>query len=646
MVLRRPAIAFPLLLAVVPAAASADAVTTATEEASTGEGPGQAAAVEVGGDEPDDEWPLPPEAAPDYESVTTARRPLARDRTEDATAVGGEVLRETTAPSTVEALAREAADVHVPSRGVMHGVAAGATGGLRVRGLGGSPNTQVLVVEDDVPDFQGIFGHPIPDAYVPALLEQARIVKGGDSVLYGTNALGGVIVLRSRWLERDGWEATSDVAAGSYTTLRETATVLGRLGDWDLAGAFHGTSSEGHRDGAGGDLEVGQLAARYAVTPELRLAVRNKVVHVAGSDPGPATHPTPDHWFDVWRDVSSVRLAWDTAELRLAGGAFANVGVHRLHDGFHSLDYVVGGVVEVDATLHPTTELLGGVSASHADGTVDDHVTGEATAVTGWTDVAAYAQLTVRPVDSVALVAGGRALYDTGWGFVPLYKAGVRWDVLDGLFFRTRVARNYRRPTLRELYLPYPTANPELRPELALNWDFGAGWESEHFVLTCGGYRTDAEDLIKYFGSWPSAEVVNIDRLVVWGVEGRAAVRGLGPFDVALGGGWQDVGRYTRENPSAQVGLSVTGTWRFGAHTASGTLDGQWTHGLYMENYGRRPLPDAFVLDAAVRYRWEAGSFVLAPYLLLRNLLDLRVAYVEGYPLPGFHVLAGLRVEV
>ena len=107
--------------------------------------------------------PEPSATNPAYETVVTGKRPLARDRTQGATLVEGRRLRESARPSTFEALAQEAADVYVPGRGVgPHGVASGATGGIRIRGLGGSPNSQVLIVEDGVPDYQGIFGHPHP----------------------------------------------------------------------------------------------------------------------------------------------------------------------------------------------------------------------------------------------------------------------------------------------------------------------------------------------------------------------------------------------------------------------------------------------------------------------------------------------------
>jgi hypothetical protein len=67
-----------------------------------------------------------------------------------------------------------------------------------------------------------------------------------------------------------------------------------------------------------------------------------------------------------------------------------------------------------------------------------------------------------------------------------------------------------------------------------------------------------------------------------------------------------------------------------------------------MEDYGRRPIPDAFVMDLTARYRYTSAErgFVLEPYVFLRNFLDRDFAFIEGYPMPGFNFLAGLKVEL
>ena len=585
---------------------------------------------------------------PSYESVVVAKRPLSKDRTEDAVSVDGDTLRNSSRHGVLDALSTHSADLYVSSGGMLHGVGNGATGSMHIRGLGGSPNSQVLVVEDGVPDYQGIFGHPIPDAYVPFLVDEALVIKGGDSVLYGTNAMGGAIVIRSRVRETDGYELFNDAAYGSFSTIRETVAGIVRSGKTDASAAFHALSTDGHRKGAGGADMIGIAAVRGRLTPSLKLGLRNKIIHLRGADPGPASHPYEDHWYDVWRDNVSLHLEHEHKGVRVNVTPYLNLGIHQLYDGFHSIDHVEGGHAELAVKPHSTMSLLLGIAAEHTDGKIEDLKTGERTAVNDITDVSLYHQLTFSPIRALSFVLGTRELFSAPYGFVWLYKAGAHWDIGKGFFVRGRIARNFRQPTIRELYLPYPTANPDLKPEIALNADFGAGYTASHFEISCTGYRTSAKNIIKYFGVWPSAEVVNIDHSVVWGVEGAVGAKDLGPISIFVTGNWQDVGRYTRQNPNAKINFSVDASKQFLAHFLSGGVSGEWVHGLYMADYERKPIEDVFVMDMSFRYRYSVPNrnVKLEPYVFLRNFLDRDYAYVEDYPMPRFNIEVGLKVEI
>jgi len=590
------------------------------------------------------------EEAPHFgeEIVVEGTRSVAKDATRDATSVEGEQLRESTRASTFEAVAQETADVFVPARGPgLHGVGNGATGAIHIRGLGGSPNSQILVMEDGVPDYQGIFGHPIADAYIPTLIDNLAVVKGGDSVLYGTNALGGALIIRSRWREANGFEVQSDVSAGSYSTLRTSIAALGRAGSWDAAAGFFGLDTEGHREGAGGTEEIGVIAARYRPGPSLTITVREKLAHLIGNDPGPISNPTPDNWYDVWRDTTSLQLAWGQGGTRVTVTPYVNIGTHRLYDGFYSRDYVGGTIAEGEQRFGSTLRLLLGLAAEGVGGEVRNRITGDAPDVPSTWSASAYAQVTWRPLPTVTAVLGGRELASTRWGSIPLYKAGLRWDLLPELFFRAGIAANFRQPTLRELYLPYPTANPDLRPERATNASVGLGYESEHLSIAATGYRTHATNLIKYFGVFPAADVVNIDELTIWGAEGRVAVRHIGPLAAYVAGDTQAVGRFTRQNPSTRVTFGVEVS-QGDAEGVAASLDGEWVHGLYMSDYGRDPIPDVFVVDAAVRWRHvlAARGVTIEPYLVVRNVFDRQYAYVAGYVMPGLNVMVGLKLGV
>jgi len=576
-------------------------------------------------------------------------RPTGPDDTSDATKISGKKLRESPRPSTLEAISQESGDMYVSSRGGgIHGVSSGASGGIMVRGLGGSPNTQVLIVEDGAPDYQGIFGHPIPDAYVPFLIDRVFVIKGGDSVLYGTNALGGVIVFESRRRKEEGFELENDAAYGSYNTVSETGSLLGKWGNWDLASSFHVLRTDGHRDGAGGMNLVGQAGVGWQATSGLRLTLRDKVLHLEGGDPGTASHPFTDHWYDVVRNNASFALEYRHKQFSLQVIPYFHFGVHELYDGFYSQDYTAGGKTEADWGILDSLRLILGLASDWVDGAVENRIDGEKPSVEGMTNYAFYNQLTWRPVKTLSLVAGSRELYNTEYGFIVLYKGGLKWEFYDPLHFRSRVTRNFRQPTIRELYLPYPTANPDLKPEYSLNWDFGFGLDYERVEFSFTGYRTQAENLIKYFGSWPSAEVVNIDHIVIWGVEGQLVLKKLGPVNIYVTGSWQDVGRYTKQNPGAKLNFTVDAGHDFGRHYVGGSVSGEWVHGLYQNNYHRDPMPDPYFMDLTLRYRYAAGEsgVSLEPYVFLRNLLDNRYEYIKGYPMPGFNVMGGLKVTL
>ena len=578
----------------------------------------------------------------DEEIVITADKIEKEDQTSDAHAIKGEDLRKSSRPSLLEAVAQEAPWVFVSSRGVgVHGIAGGASGGIHIRGLGGSPNTQVLVVQDGIPDFQGIFGHPLPDAYVPDLIEEVRVVAGGDSVLFGTNALGGVIELKSRWRRAPGTEAHLRTGYGSFQSLVVQPVFLGRFGKWDLAASFHGRRSDGHRPGAGGDLQVGQAGARVWLSDDARLGLRLKVTHINGADPGPVTHPNPDNWFDALRLNASALLEYFQNGMEWRAAAYASMGRHALYDGFLGYDLVAGAYLENCWRVLPELDLLLGASFDHVDGRVENRIENQKETVEGLSNLAIYQQATWRPLDRLSIVAGTREVFSFEYGFLFLYKAGAGAELWPGGTLRARYSANFRQPTIRERYLPYPVANPDLEPETSRTADVGVLQRlDDRLQVQLTFFVTEADNFIKYFGSWPTAEVVNIDQVTFPGVEGLVHLRELGPFSFILGGTWMEVGRYTKQNPTFKLDARLT----FNLGSFKAALSGEWVTGLHQNNYSRDPLDDVFFLDLDLRYAFD--KLGLSLFLLARNLTDHGYAYIDRYPMPGFHLFGGVEVSL
>jgi iron complex outermembrane receptor protein len=607
------------------------------------------APLRAAADEGDDE-PTPSDAADsaddskeDEDSLEVKTRaapePGQTDQAASREFVDGEQLRESTEPTVVESLATRVPGLHVTSRGAgVHGIAGGGTGGLSMRGLGGQPNTQVLVVQDGVPDYQGVFGHPMPDFYLPETVEFVEVVAGGDSVRYGTNAAGAVILIESAWPKEEGWQLDAGAGLGAFETTTGHAVFQNRSERVDVVASLSGRTTRGHRDGAGGQSAAATLASRHRTDEGHELNARLSWGRINGADPGPITHPYADRWYDAQRASASAGASFELEPTRLRLRAYLTGGQNRLYDGFVSRDVLAGAHAELDVPVGDRVQLLIGQAGESVDGvvqTIDGAIDVEPTRTTS-----TYLEVSAAPLEWLDLVAGARYVLGLESGGALVYKGGAVADLWRGARLRARLARNYRQPTIRERYLPFPVANSTLKPEFSLSQEVGFEQYLSDWTIRLTGFRTVATNLIRYFGVFPSAEVINIDRAVFWGGEGLVSWRPRDGLRLTLLGSVLDTERYTRQNPSQMGTFRVSwapGPWSLSAHA-------RYVGGLYGSNYQRDSLPDILRVDAQARYAFDGERLEL--FMQGRNLTDQRHAYLPGYPMPGLNVFGGVEVSI
>ena len=168
-----------------------------------------------------------------------------RHLSQTVSVVNRKKLEQAMQPSLLPVLTEQVPGLFTTSRGVMgYGVSNGAAGGISLRGLSGG-NARMMVLIDGHPQYAGIFGHPISDAYQTLLADRVEVLRGPASVLYGSNAMGGVVNIVTRKMHEDGIRTDLHAGYGSYNTLETELTNRIRKGRFRVSLAVRTTARTG-----------------------------------------------------------------------------------------------------------------------------------------------------------------------------------------------------------------------------------------------------------------------------------------------------------------------------------------------------------------------------------------------------------------
>jgi outer membrane receptor protein involved in Fe transport len=609
-----------------------------------GHGPARATPEQDERDEPgeregDAEGTAPPRPAANPPSIVVEaeRHDTAADPTANRTVIEGDTLRRAPAPTLLEAVAAHTPGLHTTTTGTgLLGVGPGSMGGITLRGLGGSPTTGVLTVLDGVPVMQGLFGHPVPDFLTPGAVQQVAVTPGGDSVRYGSGALGGVIRLDSRWRDEPGTGVRGQVGLGAFQTVRARGGLWSRRGAWDGLASVDLLQTAGPREGAGGQRWSAQTAGRWRGPGGLTLVARAWGGRIRSADPGHIDRPTPEAGVVADRAGVSAGLTRPLGPGTLRVRAWSTGGVHRFADRSRVRDLTAGAYAEQEQPLVKGLRVIAGVWADARAGQWRRSEGGTQRIPTE-ESLAAYGELQVTPHERLTLLGGARVAWLDGRDLRVPFKAGLRWAPHPDWHVRLRHADNVRVPTLAERYLPLPVANPALPPEAASVSELAIGWVRPSAQLGVAGFRTVGRDGIRVFGVPPYAERVAIDRVEVLGLEAEGAVRPLSWLEAQGQLTVHAPGRFTRQLPSRLATVRL----RIVDERADLGLSARHLGGLYAANYQREALPDLW--DVSARASWTLPGRPLRLTLIARNLLDRANATLPGYPSAPRH--AELRID-
>ena len=368
------------------------------------------------------------------------------------------------------------------------GISNGGAGGIKIRGVGGSPTNAVLMMVDGQPQFAGIFSHHVADFYTTEYVERVEVLRGPGSVLYGSNAMGGVINVITKESAREGSFTTLSTEYGSYNTWRSSATNMSRVGKFSSLVSLAYDRTDGTEENF--DFNQKSLYAKvgYDISREWSARADYSLTGSIGNDPIYARLDNPSatdiYHQNITRGEASLSFANNYGGMNGNVRTYYSYGNHYVDDPrhFHSLDDRFGiiayenialwnganGTVGFDFDTY-TGEIPVSGGNGHTPGSL---ATIRRKSITEYSPYIAMSQSLLR----------GRMILNGGLRMANSDRFGTEWVPQCGVvlhpggewMIKGSFAKGYRNPSFKELYL-YRMANADLSPEQMTNCEITVG---------------------------------------------------------------------------------------------------------------------------------------------------------------------------
>ena len=557
----------------------------------------------------------------------------------------------------------------VPGLAVSRSGGFGATTQIRLRG---SEANHVLVVIDGVEINDPSLGDAVDFAHISARnLQRVEVIRGPQSALWGSDAIGGVISIVTREAV-DRLSMSGFVEGGSFSSQQAGFNISGRGDSYSYSGSMSLLDTDGVNVSRSGDEKDGYDNQTFNFKTQLNLkedwligASVRRTAATTQFDPTSFVSGLPedgDRVTEVDRTYASVfsNLASDSwnhqFELNLLDTDNRNFsdGVAGTRQSAERLTASYQGVLDfqsqslVFAFEYEEDDFTQRGSSLFGDPNQDQIISNRGSVVE-------YRNNGFEPLNFAL-----SARYDSSSAFddVLTYRLTASYELSSETRFRLAVGSGQKRPTFTELFGFFPdqfVGNPNLEPEQSVSWEIGIDQYLGPIRGEITYFNERLEDEINGFVFDP-----NTFSFTAANQDGTSHRQGL-EFALAgeIGGRFRYNASYTYTDADEPNGLGERIELRRPRHKASANLNFSATSNanlnLNLTYNGTQqdlffpPFPDPsqvvdletyLLLNIAGRWDFSPRFAVSAR---LENLLDEDYEEVFGFRAPGVGAYLGLH---
>lgn len=574
------------------------------------------------------------------------------------TSISNERLNDNYRSSVLPTVMEQTPGLFTTSRGVLgYGVSTGAAGSIKVRGVGSG--AQLLVLIDGQPQYAGLMGHPIPDVYQTLMTEKVEVLRGPASLLYGSNAMGGVVNIVTRQMNQDGCKTNISLQGGSYGTFQADGVNRFRMGKfYSIVGAQY-QRTDGHRPDSKFEQFGGYAKVGYDFNENWKVFADANVTHFNASNPGPVYAPLLDNDSKITRGLASVSLSNSFERTSGTLRAFIDWGHHNIDDGYskgavpkayfykHD-DYIAGITWYQSVHFFEGNTVTVGLDWQHFGGSAwnEDKTTEAKTYLVKDADgnlvenqhadeVGTYIDFRQDICKWLTVDAGLRVDWHSVIGTELVPQGGLAFHPTRNADIKALVSKGFRNPIIREMYM-FPPATTDLKPERMMNYELAYNQRiGKKARIGANLFYIKGKNLINTIRVGGRPRNVNTGDFENWGMELSG--------DYIINKYWSVNGNYSYLRMTTPIIGAPEGKLYFGGKFHkdkwTATAGVQNISGLYIaedvkENYT--------LLNATVGYK-------VLPWLTLfakgENLLAEQYQTYDGYFMPKATFMGGASFE-
>ncbi|GHT70693.1 ligand-gated channel [Bacteroidia bacterium] len=558
-----------------------------------------------------------------------------------------EELEESSESAILPILSERIPGLFVTERGVTgFGISTGSAGTVNIHGVGGG--NKVLMLFDGQPQWAGVFGHHIPDTYVSSDAERVEVIRGPASLLYGSNAMGGVINIITRKATENGIHGRGRFLYGSYNTQKYMANVGAKKDKFNAYLSLNHDRTDGQRENSDFKITNGYLKLGYDISENWDVAGNVILADFSSTNPGSLTHPMFDNWAEALRGTYSFSVNNNYNKMNGAIQGFYNFGNHKVNDGyttggnplsylFKSDDYNTGFSIYESFRLIPENLFTVGLDFKQWGGHAwNDSINGKTGEIIDKSvnEFAPYLLLQHTFLNKLTVNIGSRLEINETYGKEWVPQAGIAFRVNDETSFKASASKGFRSPNIRELYISVP-ANPDLKPEYMNNYDFSYIQKlfNNKFGIEFTAFFANGKNMIARTTVNGKPKNVNTGEFINKGFEFALNYNVLPVLNLSGNYSFLQSDIQTTGAPKHQA--FVNANWQISKFKLGASY--QFVSGLYTdtetsnkETYG--------LLSARASYSpLKSISF----FVNGENLTDTSYQMYTGFPMPGIVVMGG-----